>query len=85
MSAGCKRPADCAWIALGLAVVGYEAYAAGRAGRREVELLSEAVDRYRASHPVVVHATVWYLAGHLSRVIPRRIDPLHRLAEWIAK
>ena len=70
------KPADCAWIALALAVLGYEAAAATR---RDWELLSEAADRYRAGHPVITHLTVIYLAGHLTRRWPQRLDPLHHL------
>ena len=75
------KPADAAWIALGITVLSYEAFAAGRAHKPEFELLSEAVDRYRRTHPLIVNATVWYLAGHLSRLWPKRLDPLHLLAE----
>lgn len=75
------KPADAAWIGLGIAVLSYEAYAAGRNNKHDFELLSEAVDRYRRTHPLVVNAMVWYMAGHLSRLWPKRFDPLHRLAE----
>lgn len=71
------RPADAAWLALFAAVTAYEIAAVGR---HEWELLSEAVDRYRRRHPVLVPVTVCYLAGHLTRTWPARIDPLHRLA-----
>lgn len=73
------KPADWGWVAVGLTVLSYEAFAAGR---RDAELLSEAMDRYRRHHPVAVNAGIFYLAGHLSRAWPRRIDPLHRLAAW---
>jgi hypothetical protein len=72
------KPADAAWVALALAVLGYEAAAATR---KDWELLSEAADRYRAGHPVITHLTVFYLAGHLTRRWPRRLDPLHQLAQ----
>lgn len=71
------KPADIAWIAVAAAIVGYEVAAATR---RDWELLSEAADRYRAGHPIATHLTVIYLAGHLLRRWPARIDPLHRLA-----
>ena len=71
------KPADVAWVALALAVLGYEAAAATR---RDWELLSEAADRYRAGHPVITHLTIVYLAGHLTRRWPRRLDPLHHLS-----
>lgn len=71
------RPADHAWLGLAVAVLAYE-IVAGR--RRDWELLSEAADRYRRCQPVITHATVLYLAGHLLRRWPQRLDPLHRLA-----
>ena len=75
------NPADIAWLALAAAVLGYEISAATR---RDWELLSEAADRYRAGHPVLTHLTVFYLAAHLTRLMPKRIDPLHRLAQRLA-
>jgi hypothetical protein len=76
------KPADAAWVALALAVLGYEAAAATR---RDWELLSEAADRYRAGHPVLTHLTVAYLAGHLTRRWPSRLDPLHQLARLMRR
>lgn len=70
------RPADYAWTALAVGVVVYEAYAA----LSQAELLSEAVDRYRRHHPAITLGAITYLAAHLARAIPPRIDPLHRLA-----
>lgn len=75
------NPADIAWLALAAAILGYEITAATR---RDWELLSEAADRYRAGHPVVTHLTVFYLAAHLTRLLPKRIDPLHRMAQRLA-
>ena len=75
------NPADYAWLALAAAVLGYEITAASR---RDWELLSEAADRYRAGHPVITHLTVFYLAAHLTRLLPKRIDPLHRMAAKLA-
>ena len=75
------RPGDYAWLALAAAVLGYEIAAATR---RDWELLSEAADRYRAGHPVITHLTVVYLAGHLTRRWPARVDPLHRMARRLA-
>ena len=71
------RHADYAWLTLAAAVLGYEIAAATR---RDWELLSEAADRHRRRHPVATHLAVIYLAGHLLRRWPARIDPLHRLA-----
>ena len=70
------KPADWAWAGIGVAVLAYEAVAA----RREWELLSEACDRYRAAHPCLTYGVVGYLAVHLTRLIPRPLDPLHIVA-----
>lgn len=70
------HPADWAWISVGVAVLAYEAIAA----RREWELLSEACDRYRQNHPVLTVGAVGYLAAHLTRLIPKPLDPLHVVA-----
>ena len=68
------RPADLAWIVLAAAITAYEA--ASPPG----ELLSEAVDRYRKHHPIITDAAIIYLAAHLLRRFPPRLDPLHQLA-----
>ena len=68
------RHGDYAWLALAAAILAYEA-AAPRG-----ELLSEACDRYRQRHPIITLGVIAYLAAHLARLIPRRVDPLHRLA-----
>jgi len=70
------RHGDWAWLALAGGVCAYEAYAA----YSNAELLSEACDRYRQRHPVLTRAVIVYLAGHLTRTVPQRIDPLHRMA-----
>lgn len=71
------KPADRAWLGLAAAVLAYEITAAARA---DWELLSEAADRYRRRRPILTHLTVSYLAAHLLRRWPARLDPLHRLA-----
>lgn len=71
------KSGDYAWISL---AVGVAAYELGAALHRDGELLSEACDRYRRRHPVITYTTIAYLAGHLTRVWPRRADPLHHLA-----
>lgn len=71
------RPADRAWLTLAVGVVGYEVVACRRPGW---ELLSQAADRHRVRHPVLVHALAVYLAAHLTRRWPAQVDPLHRLA-----
>jgi hypothetical protein len=73
------RPADRAWIALAAAVIAYEAFAP------RGELLSEGVARWRAARPAVTHAGIVYLAAHLAGVVPRRVDPLHRLATALGR
>lgn len=69
------RPADRAWLILAVAVTLYEIAAA----RRDWELLSEAADRHRARHPLIVHTAAVYLSGHLTRRWPRRLDPLTQI------
>lgn len=70
------RAGDWAWLTIAAGVVGYEI----AASRRGYELLSEAVDRYRILYPLATNLTIVYLAAHLVRIIPRRIDPLTILA-----
>ena len=75
------RPADKAWLAVLVGVVTYEV----AAGLRRWELLSEAADRYRNRRPLVTHGVVLYLAGHLLRRWPQRVDPLHQLANRLSR
>lgn len=63
-----------AWVALAVIVVGYEIYAAPG------ELLSEAVDRFLARHPVLTRAAIMLVAAHLCNALPERVDPIHLLA-----
>lgn len=70
------RAADYAWAVLAAGVTAYEVHAS----RRDWELLSEACDRYRERHPVLTRLVIVYLAAHLTRTIPGRVDPLHQLA-----
>lgn len=70
------KPADWAWVGIGITVLAYEAVAA----RKEWDLLSEAVDKYRAAHPWLTVGLVGYLAAHLVRLIPKPLDPLHVVA-----
>lgn len=67
------RPADRAWITIGVGVTVYELAASVRP---DWELLSEAMDRYRSRHRGLVAVTVTYLAGHLLRIWPPQGDPL---------
>ena len=69
------RSGDIAWLAMALGVIAYEI------GAPRGELLSEACDRYRARRPVATYAAIIFVAGHLARIWPRRIDPLCIVAE----
>ena len=73
------RHGDAAWIALVVGITGYELAAP------KDELLSQAVDRYRRSHPWITTALIVYIAFHLLRVVPPRVDPLHRLATRLGR
>lgn len=75
------RHGDVAWTTLAVGVTAYEVAAA----KRSWELLSTACDRYRDRHPVAANAVIVYLAAHLLRVWPARVDPLHQLAERLAR
>lgn len=74
------KPGDYAWITI---AVGIGAYEIGAALHRDGELLSEACDRYRRDHPVITYLGIAYLAGHLARVWPQRVDPLHQLTRIV--
>lgn len=73
------KPGDRAWITLAVGVIAYEA-ACPRG-----ELLSEACDRYRRRRPVTTYTVIVYLACHLTRVWPRRIDPLTQLTNRLGR
>lgn len=75
------KPADVSWIAVLVGVTVYEVVAS----RRGWELLSQAVDRYRQSNPAVTDASVIYIAAHLLRRWPTRLDPLAGLAKLVAR
>ena len=68
------RHGDSAWLCLAAGVVAYEAFAAPG------ELLSEAADRYRERHPLITNLVIVYVAAHLLRRWPTRLDPLHQMA-----
>jgi hypothetical protein len=72
------RAGDYGWITIAAGVAAYEIAASTR--RHDWELLSEAVDRYRIRYPIATNLLIAYLAAHLARIIPRRIDPLTILA-----
>jgi hypothetical protein len=73
------KHADIAWIALAAGIVIYEAAAPTD------QLLSQAVDRYRAKHPFITNGVIFYIAMHLLRQWPKRADPLHQLAVKLNK
>ena len=70
---------DRAWLALAAGVIAYELSCPPG------QLLSQRVDDYRARHPVLTIGLVTYLAAHLTRVWPRRADPLYRITNWAGK
>ena len=68
------KPSDYAWLTISVGIITYEI--ASPPG----ELLSQAVDRYRRRHPIATDIAIVYIAAHLLRRWPQRIDPLHRIA-----
>lgn len=73
------RHGDYAWAAIAAGVITYELFAPPG------QLLSEAVDRYRRHHPYITNGMVCYIAAHLLRVVPARVDPLHQLATRVRR
>lgn len=73
------KAGDRAWLVLAVGVIGYEIAAPTD------ELLSQACDRYRRRRPVTTYTIIVYLACHLTRVWPQRIDPLTRLANRLGR
>jgi hypothetical protein len=69
------RPADRAWIALGLGVLVWDAACPNG------EMLSEASARYAKKHPVVAYAVIGSVAAHLVDRIPKRFDPIHGVGD----
>jgi len=70
---------DIAWLSLAAGIVVYEALCPPG------QLMSEAVDRYRRRHPFITNATIFYIAMHLLRQWPRRMDPLHQFAARVSR
>lgn len=66
-------PAAKAWLWLAGGVVAYEL--ACQPG----ELLSEQVDRWLLSHPVLTRTAIAVVALHLGNALPSRADPIHAL------
>lgn len=75
------RPADRAWLGAAVTVTAYEITAV----KLRWELLSEAVDRYRRNHPVVTDCAISFVALHLLRKWPPRLDPLAGLANLFGR
>jgi hypothetical protein len=69
------KPSDRAWMFLAGGVVAYELLALDN------ELMSEAVDRYLESRPILTRSVIITVALHLLNVLPKQIDPLAQLAE----
>lgn len=46
-------------------------------GCPEGELLSEAMDRWIVSHPVMIRVGVVAMAVHLANLVPPNVDPIH--------
>ena len=73
------RRSDYAWMAIGTAVLAYEACT------DYDDLLSCAVDRYLARHPQLTRAVVIVTAAHLLNWLPERIDPYHGFGVMVLK
>jgi hypothetical protein len=73
------KPADWAWLSIAAGVISYEAVAA----KKDWDYLSEAMDKYRKNHPWVIYGCIGYLSAHLTRIIPRSLDPLHVVTQKI--
>lgn len=66
------KHADAAWLALGAAIVAYEALAT------DGELLSEGWDRYLERYPVTARVAPLVLTLHVINALPDRFDPVHQ-------
>ena len=73
------KPSDYAWVTLGAGVLAWDVLCP------KGELLSQAVDRYRQHRPWLTHLVIIYVALHLTRTWPRRIDPLHQLSNRLGR
>ncbi len=70
---------DWAWLTIAAGIVAYEVKAPPG------QLLSQAVSKYRRHHPIITDVAIVYIAAHLLRRWPPRIDPLHRLASRMGR
>lgn len=73
MRRGMLRPADKAWIALGIYVLAYDVLASPG------QTLSEGADRYMLSHPWVTRGVALAVAGHVCNLVNPEFDPIHLL------
>jgi hypothetical protein len=64
---------DWAWCIIAAGITAYELKAPSG------QLLSQAVSKYRQHHPIITDVAIIYIAAHLLRRWPPRIDPLHLL------
>jgi hypothetical protein len=76
---GVVRAGDWAWLVLFSGVAAYEAFSPPG------ELMSEAADRARATHPILTDLAIVYVAAHLLRRWPSRVDPLTQLASRLRR
>ncbi|SKD60907.1 Uncharacterised protein [Mycobacteroides abscessus subsp. massiliense] len=67
------------WAAIAAAVLYHEINC------REGELLSEAVDRGLAKHPVPIYVLVLVTAAHLLNWLPSQTDPYHLIGVLFKK
>ena len=73
------RAGNSAWLVLLSGVVAYEAFSPPG------ELMSEATDRARIAHPILTDLAIAYVALHLLRRWPPRLDPLTQLASRLRR
>ncbi|MCT7361248.1 DUF7427 family protein [Mycolicibacterium llatzerense] len=69
------------WAAIGGLVAVHNVAAAGRG----TPMLSETFDGFRTRHPVLAHAVVVLVAGHLLRILPKFADPLGAVMGTLAR
>lgn len=66
-------PADRAWVTLGAGILGWDLFC------NDGDTLSERVDDYLTTHPILTRAVIAVVAVHLANAITPRYDPIHRL------
>lgn len=65
------KPAEQAWLAIAAIVITHNVSAS------DGDTLSEAVDDWIVSHPVLTRTVIAVLALHLTNAISNRLDPVH--------